>query len=188
MVNPLPFTAYIHHHNSVTGAQWTFLVSSYRQKVLHRVLNRADNTFYNGWVRQYLKEEPGCRAMCRGGDDQAGQCRLQCLISSNWSRWSKTKEKVETCELTVCSQAAQKTKKNCNLAFCEKCELTESFSSPSLHLSFCLGSHGWLLSYSETYCSVARLKHVSLTHKYPNTTGNLISTPDNGVSQSSVTS
>lgn len=121
------------------------------------------------------------------GSDQAGQCRLQCSISSNWSRWSKTKEKVESCVLTVCSQAVWKTKKNCNLAFCEKCELTESFSSSILHLSFCFGSCRWLLSYSETYCSAARLKHVSLTHKFPNTTGNLISTPDNGVPQSSVT-
>lgn len=42
--------------------------------------------------------QEGCGAACRGEDQsrQAGQCRLQSVISSNWSSWSKTKAKVET--------------------------------------------------------------------------------------------
>lgn len=84
-------------------------------------------------------------------------------------------------KMKVYSQTVWKTKKNLNLAFCEKCESNLFFLHPSfvlLHLSVCFGWHRWLLSYSETCCwSLLRLKHVSLcvcSHKFPSTTGKLL--------------
>lgn len=61
----------------------------------------------------------GCTAACNGGNKarQEGQYRLNnrlFLISSNWSRWIKAKEKVENRELKVYFQAVSKTKKSVN--------------------------------------------------------------------------
>lgn len=64
----------------------------------------------------------GCTTACTGGNKarQEGQYRLNYrlfLISSNWSRWIKAKDKVENRELKVYFQAVEKNKEKCQLGF-----------------------------------------------------------------------